>query len=76
MRHVDGREFAIKCIKKSRLTREELYIIDSEVAVMRTLRHRHVVRLFEIFETRKRIYIVMELLSGGELFDRIVQVRV
>jgi calcium/calmodulin-dependent protein kinase I len=73
VRHIDGREFAIKCIKKSRLTREELYIIDSEVVVMRTLRHKHIVRLFEIFETKKRIYIVMELLSGGELFDRIVQ---
>ena len=38
---------------------------------MKELDHPHVIKIFEYFETDKFIYIVMEYLSGGELFDHI-----
>ncbi len=38
---------------------------------MKELDHPHVIKIFEFFETEKFIYIVMEYLSGGELFEHI-----
>ena len=39
---------------------------------MKMVRHPNVVRLHEVLASRVKIYIVLELASGGELFDRIV----
>ncbi len=38
---------------------------------MKNIDHPHIIKIFEYFETDKFIYIVMELLKGGELFDKI-----
>jgi calcium/calmodulin-dependent protein kinase I len=72
VRKTDGAEFAIKVVKKTNISDEELAVVYDEVRIMRQITHDHCVRLFEIYETPKRIYMVMELLTGGELFDRIV----
>jgi len=71
-RKTDGKQFAIKVIKKSKLNPEELAVVHDEVEIMHKLNHPNCVQLFEMFETPKRIYMVLELLTGGELFDRIV----
>lgn len=72
IRKSDQKEFAVKVIKKQKLTPEELAVVHDEVEIMHKINHPHCVKLFEIFETTKRLYMVMELLTGGELFDRIV----
>jgi len=46
--------------------------VHDEVEIMHKINHPHCVKLYEMFETSKRLYMVMELLTGGELFDRIV----
>ncbi|KQK14650.1 CBL-interacting protein kinase 29 [Brachypodium distachyon] len=43
--------------------------IEREAAILRRLRHRHVVRLHEILGTRKKVHFVLDLASGGELFS-------
>ncbi|PFX16796.1 serine/threonine-protein kinase H1-like [Stylophora pistillata] len=45
---------------------------ESEVAVLRKVKHDYIVQLYEVFECPERIYLVMELATGGELLDRIV----
>lgn len=37
------------------------------------IQHPNCVQLFDMYETKKKIYMVMELLGGGELFDRIIE---
>jgi len=71
-RKADNKQFAIKVIKKAKLNAEELAVVHDEVEIMHKLNHAHCVQLYEMFETPKKIYMVMELLTGGELFDRIV----
>merc|ERR1712032_1235154 len=43
-----------------------------EIAIMKLMDHPNIVKLFESFEDHRNIYLVMELCSGGELFDRII----
>lgn len=44
-----------------------------EVEVMELIDHKNIVKLREVFDTRKVFYMVMENMKGGELFDRIVE---
>ncbi|GMF11554.1 unnamed protein product [Phytophthora lilii] len=46
--------------------------IKKEISIMKMVRHRHVVVLKEVLASRTKIFIVLELITGGELFDKIV----
>eukprot|EP00439_Symbiodinium_sp_Y106_P051772 s953_g6.t3 len=45
-----------------------------EIQIMKTMDHPNIIKLYETFEDRKHIYLAMELCTGGELFDRIIEV--
>ncbi|XP_072254617.1 serine/threonine-protein kinase SIK1 [Pyxicephalus adspersus] len=66
---VTNTQVAIKIIDKTRLDRTNLEKIYREVQIMKRLRHPHVVRLYQVMETRDMIYIVTEYAKNGELFD-------
>lgn len=44
----------------------------SEVNTLKSLDHPNILKIFEVFADDKRLYIVTELIKGGELFDRIL----
>lgn len=44
-----------------------------EIQTLRTLQHPNIIRLFDVYITKEKIYIIMELMEGGELFDYVVQ---
>ena len=70
-----GKKCACKAISKRQLQNAE-YIeeVRNEVRILHHLSgHEHVVELVGAYEGSKHVYIVMELLSGGELFDRIIE---
>eukprot|EP00746_Dinoflagellata_sp_MGD_P132960 gnl/MRDRNA2_/MRDRNA2_66641_c0_seq2.p1 gnl/MRDRNA2_/MRDRNA2_66641_c0~~gnl/MRDRNA2_/MRDRNA2_66641_c0_seq2.p1 ORF type:complete len:525 (-),score=97.86 gnl/MRDRNA2_/MRDRNA2_66641_c0_seq2:94-1668(-) len=66
-----GVQRAIKSIPKKSLPDRARF--DREVEVMRILDHPNIIKLFEVYEDAKFLYMVMELCSGGELFDCIIE---
>lgn len=68
--------WAIKVIDKTHLRNSEREMLRSEIAIMRILNHPNVVQMKEMFEDKSTIYIVMELVAGGELFTRIARKKV
>lgn len=62
--------YAIKMIETK--YREGREVCESELNVLRRVRHTNIIQLIEVFETQERVYMVMELATGGELFDRII----
>ncbi|KAJ3448905.1 hypothetical protein M0813_27758 [Anaeramoeba flamelloides] len=65
-----GLPWAIKILPKSGLN-ENFKLVENEIEILSTVDHPNVIRMHEIFETTDKIYIVMEIVTGGELFDRI-----
>ncbi|XP_034112293.2 MAP/microtubule affinity-regulating kinase 3-like [Drosophila nasuta] len=68
-----GREVAIKVIDKTELNataRQKLY---REVRIMKLLDHPNIVRLFQVIESERTLYLIMEYASRGELFDHLVK---
>mmetsp|Transcript_906 Transcript_906/g.1241 ORF Transcript_906/g.1241 Transcript_906/m.1241 type:complete len:348 (-) Transcript_906:134-1177(-) len=66
-------EFAIKIVTKSKLTHEDEEALKDEIDVLKELDHQHIIRLYDVFDEQQFYYLVTEKMSGGELFDRIVQ---
>lgn len=66
---VTNTQVAIKIIDKTRLDRANLEKIYREVQIMKRLRHPHIIRLYQVMETKDMIYIVTEYARNGELFD-------
>ncbi|XP_027743324.1 MAP/microtubule affinity-regulating kinase 3 isoform X15 [Myiozetetes cayanensis] len=72
-RHIlTGREVAIKIIDKTQLNPTSLQKLFREVRIMKILNHPNIVKLFEVIETEKTLYLIMEYASGGEVFDYLV----
>ena len=46
-----------------------------EIHILKIVRHPNIVQLYEIIETSKQLFLIMEYASGGELFDYIVKKR-
>ncbi|XP_016122256.1 calcium/calmodulin-dependent protein kinase type 1D-like [Sinocyclocheilus grahami] len=67
-----GKMFAVKCIPKKALKGKESSI-ENEIAVLRKIKHENIVALEDIYESSNHLYLIMQLVSGGELFDRIVE---
>ncbi|XP_041657349.1 MAP/microtubule affinity-regulating kinase 4 isoform X3 [Cheilinus undulatus] len=72
-RHIlTGKEVAIKIIDKTQLNPTSLQKLFREVRIMKGLNHPNIVKLFEVIETDKTLYLIMEYASGGEVFDYLV----
>jgi len=68
-----GDEFACKMINKADMQQEDLLALQTEVEILSQIDHPNVVKLFEVWEDKAKFYMVMEIMTGGELFDRIVE---
>ena len=66
---------AIKILDKSKLLEDEKDVIrfKKEINILKRLHHKNIIQLYEIMESKKSLYIVMEYCERGELFDYIVK---
>ena len=71
-KHNQEHQVAIKVMNKKKL-KDHLDAIKEEVAILTKLDHPNIVRYFETYIDEKYIYLVMEYIDGGELFEKIAK---
>jgi len=71
IRKQDNVKFAVKVIAKNQ-SEDELSLLRREIDIMKKLKHEHIISLSNFFEDQETIYLILELASGGELFDQII----
>ncbi|XP_067126026.1 uncharacterized protein [Centruroides vittatus] len=70
-------EVAIKTIKKSKIESEQdLIRIRREIQIMSSIQHPHIIHIYEVFENKEKIVLVMQYASGGELYDYLSQKKI
>ncbi|KAE8718275.1 CBL-interacting serine/threonine-protein kinase 12 [Hibiscus syriacus] len=71
-----GQSVAIKAVSKKKVLKGGFAEhVKREIAIMRRLRHRNIVKLIEVLASKTKVYFVMEFAKGGELFTRIAKGR-
>ena len=69
-----GQKRAVKLFRRDLMTSEvEKSQLLKEISILRSLDHPNIIRTYEFFEDTKRLYLVMEYCSGGELFTEILK---
>lgn len=69
-----GENVAVKILEKDRIVDvADVERVAREIHILKLIRHPHIIQLYEIIETPRQLYLIMEYASGGELFDYIVQ---
>lgn len=68
-----GESVAMKILDRSTIIKHKMVDqIKREISIMKLVRHPYVIRLHEVIASRTKIYIILEFITGGELFDKIV----
>ena len=63
----------MKIIKKDKCDDQYLATLTNEIKIMKQLDHPNIVKLYEIYQDTRNIYLITEYLEGGELFDLILK---
>uniref|UniRef100_A0A0C9S9R3 non-specific serine/threonine protein kinase n=1 Tax=Wollemia nobilis TaxID=56998 RepID=A0A0C9S9R3_9CONI len=67
-----GQNYAVKILDKEKVLQYKIVNhIKREICTLKLIKHPNVVRLYEVLASKKKIYIVLEFVTGGELFDKI-----
>jgi len=67
-----GVRVAVKIVDKN-LVKHKPEMLKNEVEILLAIQHPNVIHLYDLFDTSEHLYMVMELVTGGELFERIVE---
>uniref|UniRef100_A0A3P9HVS0 Si:dkey-16p21.7 n=1 Tax=Oryzias latipes TaxID=8090 RepID=A0A3P9HVS0_ORYLA len=70
---ITGQKVAIKIVNREKLSESVLTKVEREIAILKLIEHPHVLKLHDVYENNKYLYLVLEHVSGGELFDYLVK---
>ena len=66
---------AIKVLDKEKIQKQNMgNQIKKEISIMKMVKHKYIVGMIEVLASKTKIFIVLDLVTGGELFDKIVSV--
>ncbi|PRP84551.1 hypothetical protein PROFUN_05886 [Planoprotostelium fungivorum] len=70
-----GARVAVKIIDKEFLATRQTVLkkVEREIAAMKVLNHPSILRLYDVYETEKHLFLVLEQIEGGELFDYLIK---
>jgi len=72
--NLSGEKVAVKILEKDKIKdMSDIKRVNREISILKSINHPHIVKLYEIIETQKEIYMVIEYAERGELFDYIVK---
>jgi serine/threonine protein kinase len=70
-------QVAIKTIKKAKIeTEADLVRIRREIQIMSSVQHPNIIHIYEVFENKEKMVLVMEYAAGGELYDYLSERKV
>jgi len=68
-----GAVYAMKIVSKQLIKEQQLETqLRKEISIMKMLKHDNLIELVEVLQTKSNIYMVLELVTGGELFGKII----
>ena len=71
--NLTGEKVAVKILEKDKIQDvNDVERVAREIHILKMIRHPNIIQLYEIIETPKQLYLIMEYAQGGELFDYIV----
>jgi calcium-dependent protein kinase len=70
-----GQKYAMKAFKFANVAVDKKVLLESEVEVFLCMDHPHVTRLYDVYEEDGFLYLIMECMEGGELFDRVIELK-
>ena len=70
-----GEKVAIKILDKNKLKSDPLAFkrVLLEISILKNIRHKNIIKLYEVMETPQKLYLIMEYCNGGELFNYIIR---
>jgi len=66
-----GEAFALKAILKEKVP--DIELLRTEVTILKEVDHPHIIKLYDVYEDNDTVYLITELCTGGELYDRVVE---
>lgn len=66
------KKVAVKIVDKNKIQPNVLAKVEREITIMKLIEHQNVLQLYDVYESRKNLFLVLEYVGGGELFDYLV----
>lgn len=70
-----GTHRAMKIITVKSTSKDQINTLSKEINILKELDHPHIIKVFEFYTNKHNFYIITELCTGGELFDKIIEVK-
>lgn len=70
---ITTKKVAVKIVDKSKIQQSVLAKVEREITIMKLIEHHNVLQLYDVYESKKNLFLVLEYVGGGELFEYLVQ---